>query len=424
MYFPLLLLLALAGFGVHSASAAAATKEYSTGTIEAPIPAGGTLERTLLVPDAGPVSFVRVSLRIEHPRASELTVSLVSPEGVAVPIDAHRGGTGADLGEGERGCGGQLAVFQDADAEPVAAAEAPFVDGPYRPEEPFSRLNGTEARGRWTLRIADDAGGQAGALLCWEMDVSRDVVQTVHRSRGFVSATLSYRDRDYQVEDARLKIVRHGRAALDVALPRYGCGPCPSWRPGQLYVRDLDGGEPEVIFDGYTGGAHCCVYSDIYRYDATRRTYRPTRHLWGNYGYRFADYDGDGRPELQAFDERFLYTFTAYVTSAAPIRIWHYEAGRLTDITRRFPRVVAEDAAALWRRYLAERRDKIDVRGVLAAYLADEYLLDRGAQGLKQVEAAVERGDAGRGKTLYGMPADGAYLKALLAFLKKTRYAP
>jgi subtilisin-like proprotein convertase family protein len=424
MYRPLLLLLALLGVGVHAATSGAATKTYSTGTIAAPIPAGGTLERTLNVPDAGPVSFVRVSLRIEHPRASELSVTLVSPEGISIPLAVHRGGTGADLGEGERGCGGQLAVFEDGDAAPSSAAEAPFVDGPYRPEEPFSNLNGSEARGRWTLRVADDPGGHAGTLLCWEMDVSRDVVQTVQRERGFVRATLAYRERDFEIYDARLKIVRGGRAALDVPLGRYGCGSCPSWRPLQLYVRDLDGGEPEVIFDGYTGGAHCCVYSDVYRYDADRRAYRLTRHLWGNYGYGFADYDGDGRPELQANDERFLYQFTAYVYSAAPIQIWHYDAGRLVDVTRKFPRVVARQAADLWRTYLGERDDPDgDVRGVLAAYLADEYLLGRGPQGLKQAEAAVKRGDAGRGKMLYGTPADGSYLKALLAFLKKTGYA-
>jgi subtilisin-like proprotein convertase family protein len=422
MYLPLLLLLLLVSFGAPSAGAA--TKTYSTGTIEAPIPAGGTLERTLTVPDAGPVSFVRVSLRIEHPRASELSISLVSPEGAAVPIAVHRGGTGADFGQGERGCGSQLAVFQDADAAPVSAAEAPFVEGQYRPEEPFAGLNGSEARGRWTLRIADDAAGHAGTLLCWEMDVSRDVVQTVERTSGFVRAALSYRDRDFQIYDARLKIVRHGQAAVDAALPRYGCGSCPSWRPLQLRVRDLDGGEPEVIVDGYTGGAHCCIYSNIYRYDGERLAYRVKRRLWGNYGYRFADYDGDGRPELQAWDERFLYRFTAYVCSGAPIQIWHYDHGRLLDLTRKFPRIVAQDAAGHRRDYVRERESRsCDVRGFLAAYLADEYLLGRGAEGLKQVEAAVKRGDAGRGKTLYGTPADGAYLNALLAFLKKAGYA-
>ena len=45
-----------------------------------------------------------------------------------------------------------------------------------------------------------------------------------------------------------------------------------------------------------------------------------------------------------------------------------------TDVTPLFPGQVALDAQRLWSTYLEHRR-KDDVRGVLAAWLADEYLL-------------------------------------------------
>jgi hypothetical protein len=132
LVFVTLLLLALA-----ARPAGAATKTYSTGSIALAIPAGNTVERTLSVTDAGPVWFVNVSLRIAHPRASELSITLVGPSGTGVPVSVHGGGSGADYGTGA-GCGGELASFQDEQAEPVSLASAPFVDGPYRPEEAFA----------------------------------------------------------------------------------------------------------------------------------------------------------------------------------------------------------------------------------------------------------------------------------------------
>ena len=85
-------------------------------------------------------------------------------------------------------------------------------------------------------------------------------------------------------------------------------------------MRDLDGGEPEVLVDLYTGGAHCCSFTLILRWDAAAQRYRSTLGYWGNYGTRLVDLDHDGLPEFSAFDERFVYEYTAYVFSSAPIR--------------------------------------------------------------------------------------------------------
>ena len=75
---------------------------------------------------------------------------------------------------------------------------------------------------------------------------------------GHGDATVTYTERNFLYEKLRLRITRAGRTELDVPdpaarLPRLARRP-----PVGRKVRDLDGGEPEVLVDMYTGGAHCC----------------------------------------------------------------------------------------------------------------------------------------------------------------------
>ncbi len=56
---------------------------------------------------------------------------------------------------------------------------------------------------------------------------------------------------------------------------------------------DLDGdGKAEVIFDLYTGGAHCCFNTEYC--DPPSRAH--FNQDWGHIGYRREDFDGDGLP--------------------------------------------------------------------------------------------------------------------------------
>src|SRR5262245_12673587 len=91
---------------ILAGAAAAETRTYSTQTIHVPLPPGSTVERALSVGDRGPVSYVQVAFRVEHPLTADLAVSLVAPDGTVVPLVAHRG-AGADFGTG-RGCDGEL----------------------------------------------------------------------------------------------------------------------------------------------------------------------------------------------------------------------------------------------------------------------------------------------------------------------------
>jgi hypothetical protein len=239
---------------------------------------------------------------------------------------------------------------------------------------------------------------------------------------GPVTAEFSYRRSDGVVRDARLTIARDGRTLVDVALTRVGCGDCPTWRPaGRFALQSFDAdAEPEVLLDLYTGGAHCCTYSLLYRYVAETGSYARQLHWWGNAGYRLKNLDRAGPPEFVSADDRFASAFTGYAASASPIRIWRYDRGRMLDVTRRFPREIERDARALWGLYRKER--KREVRGVLAAWLADQIMLGRAAEGWRALEAARRRGELGPDKVEFGEAFGRRYLTKLRAFLRRTGY--
>jgi hypothetical protein len=404
---------------VTAGPAHAATKTYSTGNIDMPL--GASVDRSLTVPDRGPVSFVRVAFRITTPDTSALSVSLVSPRGTEVPLVVHRG-SGADFGSDEANCGGILTVLDsDETTNPISGGSSPFVDTPYRPEGKLSSLYGQDARGQWTLRITNNS--RPARLHCFTLDISRYVPQVLSARKGTVKASLTFSERAFLFEKLRVRVVRSGRTALNAPIERLGCLACRDARPVDVKIRDLDGGEPEVLLDLYTGGAHCCSVTLILRWDPTARKYRSTLGYWGNFGSELADLDGDGHPEFSASDERFVYTFTAYVYSVAPIQIWSFRGGKLVDVTRRFPGLVEKDAASILSAYRRDRGKKdTDVRAVVAAYVAEQHLLGRPGEGRRLLDLALKRGDLGPGKTLLGWPAGRAFVAELMRDLKKWGY--
>ncbi|HEX6701573.1 MAG TPA: proprotein convertase P-domain-containing protein [Gaiellaceae bacterium] len=410
-----LLLLVLLSLAAAPGPAGGATKTYSTGPLAHPIPDVGSIDVPLTVLDKGPVSYVEVSVRIDHPRDSDLTLTLVSPAGTAVVLSAKRGGAGRNYGAGAP-CGFGATVFGEGDGEAIQSARPPFTADIFLPEQPLSRLHGQEAAGTWKLRIADDTPGAAGRLRCFKLRLSRDVVSTRTAAAGSTVARLSFRETNYFYRALRLRIERHGKTLFDArpAEPR-GC-PCSIF-PGDVAVRDLDrDGEPEVVADLYTGGPHCCFYSAVYRYLPGRRTYRATIGFWGNSIASVVDIGSDGRPEFRTRDDRFAYVFTSFAGSAFPIRIFRFDHGRFVDVTRRFPSLVRRDARSLFALYLGQRKTRDHVAGILAPWLADQYLLGRGAAGWKVLERAVRLGEL----TKWEEPR--TYLRRVRAFLRRTGY--
>ncbi len=253
-------------------------------------------------------------------------------------------------------------------------------------------------------------------------------------SSGAVSATLSYVVRDFgQATDVRLAVTRDGApAALDGNIDRL-CRGCAGAIPvgglegsdqTSIAFADLTGdGDPEILVDLYTGGAHCCSVMALYAWDPATSRYRRLARDWGDPGYSVAGLPGAGLGLVSA-DDRFAYAFCAYVCSAMPIRVLRYRAFGLDDVTRRFPGQVRSDLAGLrgaLRQAHRHRDQRFAIKGLLPAVCADLLLLRRGPSCRRELSAALRRGELARAPG--DLTAGGRrYVRRVLAFLRRTGY--
>lgn len=239
--------------------------------------------------------------------------------------------------------------------------------------------------------------------------------ETKTATSGNVRAEISYEQpKDYQFKNVRLKIIRAGKTVLDQQLPQeseYDRPMVALAAENALPVGDLDGDkEPEVIADLFTGGAHCCTYSLIYRYDATQNRYTSVRHDWAHTGYKLKDLDKDGLPEFNSFDNSFAYAFASFAASGFPVQIWQYRQGKIIDVTRRYPQQIYSNAFENWQYYIEAQDKGYEVEGLLAAYLADKYLLNQSQDGWQRVQQAYQESDRAQ------------YFSKLRNFLRETGY--
>lgn len=223
-------------------------------------------------------------------------------------------------------------------------------------------------------------------------------------SSGNVSATLTWAKGEYSgVKDAKLTITRAGTVVFDRAIRKV----IPDGsiiladNTEDLKVVDLDGdGEPEVLASGFSGGAHCCFVAGVY--DWRGSTYGETTEFFGSYGFELRDIGKDGSLELDALDVRFEDIYSSHAASFPPVRILRFSRSggnaRLVDVTRRYPSKIRANAAQAKKLFKEFKRSHghTEARGVVATYVADQYLLGRGSVGLRELERQAARGVIGK----------------------------
>ena len=131
------------------------------------IPDVGTALSTNVVSGFGSMlKKVAVSLWLTHPIDSDLSLSLIAPDGTTVPLVAATGG-GANFGSGSADA--NRTTFDDAAATAIAAGSPPFV-GTFRPQGNLANYIGNATpNGNWRLQMTDGFGGSLGTLRNWSL---------------------------------------------------------------------------------------------------------------------------------------------------------------------------------------------------------------------------------------------------------------
>ena len=201
-------------------------------------------------------------------------------------------------------------------------------------------------------------------------------------SGGNVTATFTFQGKVPNFHGLQLSIARGGTVVYDQPVVAKFCdtlcwpGPVTGGRPA-VQVVDLEhDGEPDVVLNLYSGGAHCCTVLQVFSFDPGTMTYTKTERTFGDPDVRIVDLGHDGRLELVTADDSFAYAFTDYAGSGLPIEIETFAGGQFTDVTRSYPALVAKDAAFWLKAFKGTARYHYsDSVGVIAAWAADEDLL-------------------------------------------------
>ncbi|MCP9491929.1 MAG: hypothetical protein MSC31_18950, partial [Solirubrobacteraceae bacterium MAG38_C4-C5] len=198
------------------------------------------------------------------------------------------------------------------------------------------------------------------------------------------------------------------------------CKPRTSCRSRPDPLNGYDG-EPEVLLPLFSGGAHCCTFVQVLYLNKDSTGYGVATKAFGNMSFDLENVDGRGRPELRTSDDRFSYRFSCYACSGNPVRIYRYDNGKFLERTRLYPRAVRADSQR-WYRVYRQGRGSGDVRGLLAAWAANEYRLGHSSRVRRELGRAVRRGwvspqgqyDSGKFRR--------AYVRDLHGFLDRAGY--
>ncbi len=136
-------------------------------------PAGVVSTMTVVACDV--VVAARVGLRLQHPWAGDLVVTLEGPSGSRVLLLDRPGFPADPWGCDQAGVDAVLGDGAAAAAEETCADDqggtVPALSGELRPGAPLAALAGQVGSGEWRLRVADFGGDDLGQLADWSLDL-------------------------------------------------------------------------------------------------------------------------------------------------------------------------------------------------------------------------------------------------------------
>ncbi|MCB1587598.1 MAG: DUF11 domain-containing protein [Xanthomonadales bacterium] len=120
---------------------------------------------------AGPITDVDVQVNITHTWVGDVQIDLTSPGGTTVRLLDRPGVPASTFGCNNNDIN---VLFADGQADPEAVCDAAGSAAAWPvanagPTTPLSAFNGEDANGTWTLTVIDNAGGDTGTIVDWEL---------------------------------------------------------------------------------------------------------------------------------------------------------------------------------------------------------------------------------------------------------------
>jgi hypothetical protein len=250
---------------------------------------------------------------------------------------------------------------------------------------------------------------------------SPDAVGHQVATSGAWKASFTFVESNYRYSGLHVTVLDGSRLVLDAPVTTRFSG-ASTLQPGSLSrrssisFRDLNGdGTKELVLALFTGGAHCCSIVQVFDFAGT--TPKKTEIDFGDPGATLIALNG--QVLFRSADDNFAYAFTDYADSAEPIELWTYNGGHFNDVTRAYPQEIGKDATDWWRSYRSALKSHGDVRGVLAAWAADEAELGHARTAKQTLLQLAFNGALDRG---YGPPKGSTYVRDLWKFLAKHGY--
>jgi hypothetical protein len=247
-------------------------------------------------------------------------------------------------------------------------------------------------------------------------------------SSGAVTATFTFTGKFPSFSRLHLTIAQSGSVIYDQPVTSKSCGSiCAPMATGgkasSVHVIDLNAtGQPNVVLDLYTGGAHCCSIEQVFTFDPGSRTYAMAERNFGDPGARIEDLNHDGHFEFVTADDAFAYTFTDFAASGLPLQILTFSGSGFQDVTNSYPALIRKDAATWLKAFKSMARQHYeDSVGIIAAWAADEYRLGKQAAANRFLH---QQAQAGHLKSPLGRSvAQGRkFVAKLLKFLRRHGY--